>query len=77
MLSRNGNDAGKNAYNALILANWSTFADGLVDYTSTVLGVDGGYADTTYFLPGGIHPNQFSQNTIILPATQSVIAAFE
>ncbi len=74
MLSRVNNDAGKNAYNALILANWPTFADGVVDFSGTPLGVDGGYANTTYFLNGGIHPNQFATDTIIDPAFQSVIS---
>lgn len=81
MLSRVHNDTGKNAYNALILANsggaqgtagqW----DSLVDFTNTPLGCDGCYTNTTYFLAGngGVHPNQFSINTIEAPMFSAAI----
>lgn len=72
MLSRVGFDTQKNTYNNLILANWMTFADGLVDFTKTPLGVDGGYANTGYFVDG-VHPNANTDATIIAPMIGAVI----
>lgn len=57
MLSRGGFDAGKNAYNDLIRANWTTYADALVDFAAIPqLGADGAFANLTYFQAGGLHP---------------------
>ena len=43
----------RNQYNALIRANWSTFADGLADVGGdSRIGQDGDYANLTYFADG-------------------------
>jgi lysophospholipase L1-like esterase len=72
MLSRVGEDAEKNEYNALILAN-TAGADAIVDFTQTPLGIDGGYSNPTYFDTGGIHPTLFSVTTIEAPYIQAAI----
>lgn len=60
-------DTDKNAYNALIRANWPSFADGISDVAANAnLGADGSYANTTYFVDG-IHPTSFSDSSIITP----------
>lgn len=75
-VSRFGNNPGTGhtndfdiaAYNTLIRANWPTFADGLIDVAANAnLGGLGAYANTTYFLADQVHPNYFSDNTIITP----------
>lgn len=61
-------DADKDAYNALIRANWSTFADGLADVAANPnLGADGAYANLTYFQADQVHPTQFSITNIEAP----------
>lgn len=56
MISRNGADAAKNTFNALIRAHWAEFADGIADLAANVnLGADGAYANATYFNADGIH----------------------
>jgi hypothetical protein len=65
MLSRQSWDTQKNALNTLILAN-SADADGIVDFTGTVLGCDGCWANPANFLDG-THPTQPSVTNIIAP----------
>lgn len=72
MLSRTGFETQKNAYNALILAN-TAGADAVVDFTGTVLGCDGCASNTTWFLAGGIHPNQQGVNVVEVPLFQAAI----
>lgn len=72
MLSSIGRDTQKNTLNNLMLTDHS-FADGLVDFTATPLGIDNGYSDSTYFLPDGVHPNQNGVNTIEAPVIRAVI----
>lgn len=74
MLSRVGLDASKNTYNNLILADHS-FADGLVDFTGTVLGCDGCYSNLSNFSPDGTHPLQSAINAIEVPAFNTAINA--
>lgn len=84
MLSRVGNnptggetlDADKNAYNALIRANWASFSDGLADVAANSnLGADGAYANSTYFQGDEIHPTQLSVTTISAPIISTAINA--
>lgn len=74
MLSRTGLDSLKNTYNNLILGDHS-FADGLVDFTGTVLGCDGCYSNLSNFSPDGIHPLQSAINGIEVPAFRTAINA--
>lgn len=71
MLSRQFFETQKNVLNALILADTTSF-DGVVDFTGTVLGCDGCSLNTTYFLDG-IHPTQFSIDTIEVPMYDTAI----
>lgn len=81
MASRSCCDALKNQLNPLILANsGGTFgaagkADYVVDYTATPIGIDGGYANPTYFTGDEIHPTLFSRQTIEAPAFQVGVLA--
>jgi hypothetical protein len=72
MLSRVGFDTEKNAINTL-LANDHSFTDGLIDFTGTPLGIDGGYSNLTYFQSDQIHPTQFAINTIEAPQVAAVV----
>lgn len=72
MLSRTNFETQKNAYNALILAN-TAGADAVVDFTGTVLGCDGCATNLTYFLAGGVHPNQNGVTTVEVPLFQAAI----
>jgi lysophospholipase L1-like esterase len=74
MLSRTGAgvDAAKDTLNNLILADHS-FADALVDFTATPLGVDGGFSNTTNFQGDGIHPTQVGINTYEVPAFSTAV----
>lgn len=50
------NETNRNTYNALIVANWTTFADALADLAAdTVMGQTGQYSNTTYYTDG-THP---------------------
>jgi trimeric autotransporter adhesin len=73
-ISRVGFDTEKNAINSLLASDHS-FTDGLIDFTGTPLGVDGGYSNLTYFQSDQIHPNQFSINTIEAPTVAAVVNA--
>jgi lysophospholipase L1-like esterase len=45
------------ALNALVRANWRTFADGYVDFEAdTRIGVPGAWANPTYWMADGTHP---------------------
>jgi lysophospholipase L1-like esterase len=74
MLSRVGLDTQKDAYNALILAN-SGGADGIANFTGTLLGCDGCYADSTWFQADGIHPTQLGVNTYEAPINSAAANA--
>lgn len=71
MLSRVIVDTQKDAYNALIIAN-TAGADAIVNFTNTVLGCDGCYANTILFQNDGIHPTQAGAN-IEVPLFQAAI----
>lgn len=81
MLSRTGSnpvggetlDADKNALNALILAN-SAGADGEADFTGTLLGCDGCFANTTWFTDG-VHPTALGITTYEGPIWSAAINA--
>lgn len=81
MLSRTGSnpvgletlDTDKNNYNALILAN-TAGADGIVDFTGTLLGCDGCYSNTTWFTDG-VHPTQAGITTYEVPLFSAAINA--
>jgi hypothetical protein len=49
-------DAQKNSYNALVAAQWKSWGyKGVIDFGATLMGADGAYANTTYFLVDGTH----------------------
>lgn len=81
MLSRTGSnpvggetlDTDKNAYNALIIAN-TAGADGIVDFTGTLLGCDGCYSNTTWFTDG-VHPTALGISTYEAPLFSAAINA--
>lgn len=81
MLSRTGTnpiggetlDTDKNGFNALILAN-TAGADGIADFTGTLLGCDGCYANTTWFTDG-THPTQLGITTYEGPIFSTAINA--
>lgn len=76
MLSRMAEDAYKNSLNALIRANWAGTFDGLFDIAVIpVLGADGAYANTTYFIDG-IHPTVSAEQTVVVPFMQAGVNAF-
>ena len=55
MISREGSDRDKDAYNALIRANWASFADGLIDLAAEpLLGADGAFRNPL-FSGDGVH----------------------
>lgn len=68
MISRNTQDAMKDALNPLLRQYWPTFADGIVDFAANVhFGADGASANTTYYNVDGIHLTTFSDSYIIGP----------
>jgi GDSL-like Lipase/Acylhydrolase family len=73
MLSRSGQDTGKNALNALILASPSTVGDAIASFVGTPLGVDGGSSNLTWFQADGIHPTQAGINTYEVPVIQAAL----
>jgi len=83
MPSRTGNnaiggeslDTDKTAYNALIDANWTTFADAEFVLPSTITA-NGSFSNTTYFQTDGVHPNQFTHNTIFGPGLTTIITPY-
>jgi hypothetical protein len=62
----------KDSYNALITANWATFADAMVTLPS-ILTADGAYANTKYFMVDGVHPTQATETFIIAPTIAAVV----
>ena len=74
MLSRLNQDANKNSYNALILAN-SGGADAIADFTGTALGCNGCYASATWFNADGIHPTTIAINQIEAAVISNAVAA--
>ena len=76
MLSRVAEDTYKNTLNALIRANWLGTFDALFDIAVIpVLGADGAYANTNYFIDG-VHPTVSTEQNIVVPFMQSGINAF-
>ncbi len=74
MLSRTGQDAGKNTFDTWLRQNWRQFADGLTDLAADPnLGADGANASTTFFQGDGIHPSQHSIYNDELPIIQRSI----
>jgi lysophospholipase L1-like esterase len=73
MISREGFDTQKNAYNALILAN-TAGADAIVDFTGTQLGCDGCWADSL-FQADGVHPNETGITTVEAPIIGTAVNA--
>lgn len=74
MVSRTGQDTGKNNLNTPLRNAWQTFADGLVDIAEDAnLGADGASANTTYFQVDGIHPSTHGQANDIAPIVQRAI----
>jgi len=72
-LSAQGQEADKDALNPLILANSSGCFDAIADFTGTPLGVDGGYANTTWFQSDGVHPTQAGITTYEAPIISAAI----
>lgn len=85
MLSRGGNDAtggtsfdaDKDAYDALILQQWTMIgADGVVDFAAAPqLGADGAYAGS-YFQSDQVHPTQAGQALLAAAASNALNYAF-
>lgn len=70
---RTGQDAAKNAFNALERSNWRTLADGFVDVASDPsLGADGAGASTTFFTDG-THPTINAQANNVAPLIQRAV----
>lgn len=64
----------RDAINTLIYANWSGIFDALADPAANAnYGADGAWANLSFFVADGIHPNSTSEQTIIAPAVQSAI----
>jgi lysophospholipase L1-like esterase len=56
MISRTGNDTGKNTFNGYIRGGWVAFADTIADLAADAnIGADGAYASSTYFQADGTH----------------------
>jgi len=72
VLSKVGIDSQKDTLNTSIVAN-SAGADGIVNFTSTPLGCDGCYTNTTWFQADGIHPNQAGIDTYEAPVNSTEI----
>lgn len=74
MLSRTGQDASKDAYDALILSQGTrSGADGIVDFAANpLLGADGAYANTTWFNADGIHPTTAGQALLATALSNSL-----
>lgn len=74
MIDRGGNDAGKNAYDALILTSaLSAGAFGIIDFAAApVLGADGASADPTWFDSDQVHPTQAGQTLLAQIASNSL-----
>ena len=77
MISRTVEDTYKNTLNTWIRANWREFADGLADLAADpVLGADGAYANSTYFLGDGIHVPWLSVINHEVPVIQHAVNRF-
>jgi lysophospholipase L1-like esterase len=73
MISRTGNDAGKNTYNGYIRSGWPMFADAIADLGANAnIGVDGAYASSTYFQADGTHLKDAGLN-IVAGLVQTVL----
>lgn len=73
MISRTGCATGKNLFNALIRANWRSYADAIADAgAAAFLGCDGCYQNATYFQVDGIHPTQAGQ-ALLAPVIQAAV----
>jgi hypothetical protein len=74
MLSRNGLDAQKDTYDALILSQAKTVgADGFIDFAADpVLGADGASTNTSWFNTDDTHPVQAGQNRMGVIASNSL-----
>jgi hypothetical protein len=74
MISREGFESQKNAYNALILAN-TAGADGIADFTGTQLGCGGCWSTSGLFQGDGVHPNQTGITTVEAPVISAAVNA--
>lgn len=65
MISRTGQETGKNALNALINANYAKWADALADLGANAnIGADGACNNTTYFQTDKVHPTTAGQQIV-------------
>jgi lysophospholipase L1-like esterase len=72
--SCSGYETQRNAFNTLIYAHWTEFADGLIDYAANAtIGPDGSAANTTYYTDG-IHFTD-AGNAILASVAETVINA--
>jgi hypothetical protein len=68
MISRTGNDLGKDAFNLQLRNAIPLFADGVIDFSANVhFGADAANANTTYYNVDGIHLTTFADQQIIGP----------
>ena len=74
LLSRAGEGALQQPVSAWIRANWRSFADAIVDFSSdTRLGGTSAYTSTVYF-QDGVHPTLFGQNIMGAMLTNAINA---
>jgi lysophospholipase L1-like esterase len=70
-----GFEANRSAVNALIVANWSTFADGLTDFAAnTTIGQAGQHTNATYYADG-VHLTA-AGDTIVAGIAAPVVRSF-
>lgn len=70
--SLQGFDSCRDSVNALITANWPGNFDALVDLAANNnIGPDGSWANSTYFMPDGVHPTHVTVEQIFIPLIQA------
>jgi lysophospholipase L1-like esterase len=74
MISRAGQDANKDTYDALILQGAKSYgADGIIDFAANPnLGADNAYSNTTYFQGDQIHPTVAGQLQLATAASNAL-----
>lgn len=77
VISGVGIDVQRNELNALIRQNWPSFADGLADIAADPnLGVDGGYANSTYYQSDQVHLTDSGYSlvgSLVQPAIEKLV----
>lgn len=70
-----GKDAIRATFNASVVSTWPTFADGLADFGGNVNLAPNGTncLNSTYYIADAIHPNTFSDQTILAPIASTAV----